>query len=182
MITGCFTCDENAAIDLGVVVRRARRFGERAARHQDDAAAELFDRGALLLVGADDVVDRDRRSGLEMIGAGTGRDHRARHVARGVEAAPDQFERSFPVEAHAALRGVHRFGDAEAQRPQILAKGDGAVPVDRGVEPRIVVGQRIGDDMRGRIGDAVERRGGFREMRAAAWLCRARVCRPRSED
>jgi hypothetical protein len=36
------------------------------------------------------------------------------------------------------------------------------VPVDRRIKPRVVVGERIGHDMRGRIGDAVEfRRGPF---------------------
>ena len=75
-----------------------------------------------------------------------------------VEAAADQFQRVRPVQAHAALRGVHRFGDAEAERPQVPAERDGALPVDRGVEPGIAVGQRIGDDMRGGVGDAVERR------------------------
>ena len=53
---------EDAAVDLGVVVGRARGLDQRAARHQDDAAAELLDRRALLLVGADDVVDGDARA------------------------------------------------------------------------------------------------------------------------
>ena len=48
---------EDAVVDLGVVVGRSRGLDQRAARHQDDAAAELLDRGALLLVGADHVVD-----------------------------------------------------------------------------------------------------------------------------
>ena len=82
-----------------------------------------------------------------------------------------------PVQAHAALRGVHRLGDAEAERPQMPPERDGRVPVDRGVEPRIAVGERIGDHMRGRIGDAVERRRGLGKfLRRAAW-CRARSCR-----
>ena len=42
------------------------------------------------------------------------------------------------------------------------------VPVDRGIEPGIAVGERIGDHMRGRIGDAVERRLRRREIAAAA--------------
>ncbi len=64
--------------------------------------------------------------------------------------------RAGPIEPAAALRGVHRFGDAEAEIPQIMTERDGLVPVDRGVEPWIVIGQRIGDDMRGRVSDAVE--------------------------
>ena len=152
---------EDAGIDLGVVVGRARRLHQRAARHQDDAAAELFHRGALLLIGADHVVDGDVRAGRKMIGAGAGADQRAGEILGGVEAAPDQLQRVRPVHAHAALRGVHRLGDAEAERPQMPAERDGRVPVDRGVEPRIAVGERIGDHMRRRIGDAIERRRGL---------------------
>ena len=40
----------------------------------------------------------------------------------------------------------------------MAAEGDGALPVDRGIEPRIGIRRRIGHDMRGGIGDAVERR------------------------
>ncbi len=112
----------------------------------------------LLLVGADHVVDGDVGTGRKMIGAGAGGDQRAGNVLGGVEAPADQFERRRPVDAHAALRGVHRLGDAEPERPQMPAKGDGALPVDGGVEPGIAVGERIGDHVRRRIGDAVERR------------------------
>ena len=122
--------------------------------------AELLDRRALLLVGADDVVDGDVGRRFEMIGAGAGAEPRAGEVLRRVDAAADQFERAWPVHAHAALRGIHRFGDAEAEAPQMAAERDGALPVDRGIEPGIGIGQRIGDHMRGRIGDAAERRRG----------------------
>ena len=165
MITGSLHLREDAAVDLGVVVGRARRLRQRAARHQHDAPAELLDRRALLLVGADDVVDGDvaRRA----------RDDRCRRRSaisapgrslRGVEAAADQLERGRPVEPHAALRRVHGLGDAEPERPEMAAERDGALPVDGGVEPGIAVGQRIGDHMRGRIGDAVERRLRRREI------------------
>ena len=149
---------EDAIVDLGVVVGRARRLHQRAARHQHDAAAELLDRRALLLVGADHVVDGHACGRLEMVGAGARAEQRAGKILRGVDAAADQFERFRPVHAHAALRGVHGFRDAEAERPQMPAERDGALPVDRGIEPRIAVGERIGDHMRGRVGDAVERR------------------------
>ena len=164
MITGSFTWSRMRLVDRGVVVGRARGLHQRAARHQDDAAAELLDRGALLLVGADHVVHRDVRRRLQMIGAGARADQRAGKVLRRVEAAPDQLQRVRPVHPHAALRGVHRLGDAEAERPEVAAELDGGVPVDRGVEPRLAVGQRIGDHMRRRIGDAVERRLGLRKI------------------
>ena len=155
---------EDAGIDLGVIVRRARRLHQRAARHQDDAAAELFHRGALFFVGADHVVDRHVRARRQMIGAGAGADQRAGEILGGVEAPPDQLQRVRPVHAHAALRGVHRLGDAKAERPQMTAERDGGVPVDRGIEPRLAVGQRIGHHMRGRIGDAAERLVRFRKL------------------
>ena len=53
----------------------------------------------------------------------------------------------------------------------MLAERDGPVPVDRGREPGIVVGERIGDDMRRRERDAVERAlefGGKRPRRREA--------------
>ena len=90
------------------------------------------------------------RVGVEMIGADAAGDLHARARLRGVERAADQLLRAVPVEPHAALRGVHRLGDAEPEVPEILAERDGLVPVDRGVEPRIVVGERIGDHVRGR--------------------------------
>ena len=39
--------------------------------------------------------------------------------------------RARPVEAHAALRGVHRFGDAEAQIEEMMAEGERAAPSRR---------------------------------------------------
>ena len=155
---------EDAAIDLGVVVRRARRLHQRAARHQHDAAAEFLDRGALLLVGGDDVPDGDVGARVEMIGPRTASDEGARHVFRRGKAPADQLERCGPIQPHAALRGIHRLGDAETERPEVAAEGDGALPVDRGIEPRIGICYGIGHDMRGRIGDAVERRLRGREI------------------
>ena len=68
---------ENAAIDLGVIVAAARRLYQRAACHQHDAPAELFDLRALFLVGADDVVEGHVVTRIEMIGAGAAADQRA---------------------------------------------------------------------------------------------------------
>ena len=79
-------------------------------------------------------------------------------IPRRIEAAADQFERCRPVDAHAALGGIHGLGDAEPERPQVPAECDGALPVDGGIEPGVAIGQRIGDDMRGGVGDAAERR------------------------
>jgi hypothetical protein len=51
-------------------------------------------------------------AGRKVIGAGAGGDEGARHVARRVERAAYQYERAFPINAHAALRGVHGFCNA----------------------------------------------------------------------
>src|SRR5206468_11530457 len=47
------------------------------------------------------------------IGACAAGDLHARAVARGFQRAADQLFRTVPVKAHAALRGVHRLGNAE---------------------------------------------------------------------
>src|SRR5690606_10213052 len=51
----------------------------------------------------------------------------------------------------------------ETERPEMAPEGDRALPVDRGAEPGIVVGQRVGHDMGRREGDAVEGRPGALE-------------------
>ena len=157
MITGSLHLRQDAVVDAQIVVGAARGAHQRAARHQDDAAAQRLDRLDLLLIGADHVVDRDAGVGGEMVGAGAARDQRAGPVLGRVERAPDQLKRGRPVDAHAALRGVHRLGDAEPEVPDVVAEGDGLVPVDRGIEPGIVVGERIGGDVHRRIGDAAKR-------------------------
>ncbi len=116
-----------------------------------------LDRRHLLFVGAKDVVDASRRRGIEMVGAATRRDQRAGDVARRVEAFLDELERGRPVEPHAALRGIHRLGDAEAERPQALSIRDRRVPVDRAIEPGVDGRERVGDDVRCRVSGARER-------------------------
>src|SRR5207247_4892752 len=110
------------------------------ARHQHDASAELLNGGTLLLVGTDDVVETC--AAVKLIGARTAASQRAGNITRRIERAADQFERGLPIEPHPALRSVHRLGDAEAERPQMPAEGDGALPVDRGLEPRIGIRER----------------------------------------
>ena len=77
----------------------------------------LIDDGfALFEVSGGYILQRDRLAGGQMIGAGSaGYDCAA--CLRGCGAALDQFQRQRPVEAHAALRGVHRFGYGKAERP-----------------------------------------------------------------
>jgi hypothetical protein len=131
--------------------------GQRARGHQDELAAELLDRFHLLFVAANHVVD-DLASSSARWSVPQPEATSAPGGLGRVERAAYQFERGRPVQAHAALRGVHRFGHAQAQRPQVAPVGDGGVPVDRAGQPRIHRRQRVGHDVRGGIGDAVEAR------------------------
>ena len=72
-----------------------------------------------------------------------------------------------PVQAHAALGGVHRLGDAEAVRPQVAAEGERGVPVDGGRGAR---------DVRPRAG---RRRRARRRTRPGWWRRRRRDGRGR---
>ncbi len=157
---------EDAVVHALVVRGRPRHTRERAACHDDHAPAERLDRLHLVLVSGDHVVDGARALRREVIRADAARDERARHVARGVERAADELERRRPVEAHAPLRGVHRLGHAEPERPEVAAIGEGGVPVDGGGEPRIDGGEGIGHDVRGGVGDAREGARGVPSKRA----------------
>ncbi len=172
MITRLAHLFENAAVHFGVIVGRLGGGGERAARHQDNAAAAGFDGFDLLFIGGDHVVERDRGRRRQLIGADAREHDGARHVAGRRDRAPDQFQRIVPVEPHAALCGVHGFGDAEPERPQMAAKSDRRVPVDRRRQPGVDIGQRIGHNVRRRERDAIEIYG--RRRRLGAWPFHAR--------
>ena len=148
---------QDAVVDPEIVLRLPGGRGQSARGHQDYPTAGLLDRAALLLVGRDDVLDREVRVGRDVIGARTRGEHGARRRACLGDAPANEFERGVPVQPHAALGGVHRFGHAEAERPQVTPEGERRFPVDRGVDPRIVVGERVGDDMSGGECDPVER-------------------------
>ena len=152
-------------VDALVVGGVSGHAGQGAAGHHDQLAAQCLDGFHLLLVAADHVIHCLHGVEVQVIGAAAAGDQRARHVFRGVERAADQLQRAGPVQPHAALGRVHGLGHAQAQRPQVAAVGDGGVPVDRGGEPRVDSGQRIGDHVRGRVGDAVEAHAGRRPGR-----------------
>ena len=63
---------------------------------------------------------------------------------------------SRPVEAHAALGGIHRLGDAEAEIEQMVAESERFLPVEDRRGGGIARLQRIDDDMSGGEGRAVE--------------------------
>ena len=73
---------QHASVDPRVIVGRAGAGRQRAARHQDDAAAGRLDRRALLLVGGDDLVEREIRAGRKMVRAGARKDDGARDAPR----------------------------------------------------------------------------------------------------
>ena len=147
---------QDAAVDAPIFGGAFGGAGERAARHDDKLSAHRFDRLDLLFVGAHDVVDADIGGGIEMIGADAAADLDAGPRLRRFQCAADQFLGARPVKPAATLRGVHGFGDAEPQIPEIMPEGNSALPVDCRVEPGIDVGQRIGHHMRGGVGDAVK--------------------------
>src|ERR1043166_1388161 len=74
---------QDAAVDARIIFRRLRGARQRTARHHDQAPAHALDRLDLLLVGADDVVDRHAGLRIEMIRAGAAGDLHAGTAARG---------------------------------------------------------------------------------------------------
>ncbi len=153
---GLLRLAQHAVVDALVVGRPLGNARQRAAGHHDELAAELFDRGHLLFVAGDDLVDRLHVLQHQVVGAAAAGHECARHVPRRIERAADEFQRGGPVQAHAALRGVHGLGHAQAQRPQPLAVGDGGVPVDGALQPGVDGRERVGHHVGGRVGDAVE--------------------------
>ena len=151
-----FRLAEDAVVDTFVISRAFCNPGQCAAGHDDQFAAELFNRRHLFFVAGNHLVHGRHVLQHQVVGAATGSDEGARHVLRGFQRTADQFERSRPVQTHAALRGVHGLSHAQAQRPQVAAVGDGRIPIHGAVDPRIDHGQRIGHYVSGRIGDAVE--------------------------
>ena len=148
---------EDAAVDALVVGRTRRDARERAAGHDDQLAAQLLDRGHLLFVAGDDLIDRLDVLQHQVIGAAARGDQRARHVLGRVERTPDQLQRGRPVQPHAALRRVHGLGDTQAERPEVAPVGDRGVPVDRGTASQgSTAASGIRHHMGGGVGDAVE--------------------------
>ena len=77
-------------------------------------------------------------------------------VRLGVGHGPfDQFLGRRPINAHTALRGVHRLGKAKALIPQPVPEPQRCIPVNGGpASPGVPFGKRIADNMRRRKGGA----------------------------
>src|SRR5712691_6160078 len=68
------------------------------AGHQNDATAGHFDECALLFIGADDIVECQRASRIELVRVRSASDLTMAHTALGAR-TPDQFLRAVPVES-----------------------------------------------------------------------------------
>ena len=98
-----------------------------------------------------------------MIGPRATGDHRARMILRCIKAQSNKLLRRSPIKPHAALCCIHGLCHAKAKRPKMLAKGDGAIPINLCIKPGILFRQRISHNMGSREGDARIGRQGFRE-------------------
>ena len=150
---GLLDLRKHAGVDGGVVVGVAGDGGERAAGHEDDASAGGFDGFALVEVGAGDVVKRVGVSGGEAVGARAAEEECSARVS-GCRAALDEFEGERPVEAHAALGGVHGLGHAKAKRPEVFAVGKSCVPIEDGMSQGFGGAEGIDYDVGSSEGDA----------------------------
>ena len=120
--------------------------------------------GELLEVGGNNVVERACVGGVQMVGADAADDAIPLGRCRSLQRALDQLLSSWPIKAHAALGRVHRLGDAKAEIQNVPAEGQRRLPVDGGTEAGLLRCQRVGHDMDGREGRAVELVGAGRSL------------------
>ena len=150
---------EQPSVDAGVGVGVRADGGKRPRRHQDHLAARRLDRLHLLGIGGDQprlVPDLARRPLVGAGAAGDARLHRMRlRLAHG---ALDQLLGGQPVDAHAALRRVHRLGEAEALVPEPAPEAERVLPVHRrAAHPGVALGDRVGHHVRRGEGGAGQR-------------------------
>ncbi len=75
--------------------------------------------------------------------------------------ALDEVQSRGPIDAHAALGGVHRLGEVKALVPELAAEGQSRVPVHGGTGvPGRSFAQGVGDDVGGGEGGSGERYAG----------------------
>ncbi len=101
---------QHGIVDLQVVIAGARHAGQSPTRHENHAPAPALDVPDLLFIGPLDVGQARALRRGEMIRARpAGND--AADRARFVDRPGDQLARRRPIESHAPLGRVHRFGD-----------------------------------------------------------------------
>src|SRR6266851_132021 len=157
---------QHATVDARVIFWSARDARELAAGHDHDLAALVFDETALLLIGGFDIAEGAGGPRLEVVGLRAAHDPTA--DCPGLrDRALDQLLGGVPVEAHSALRRVHRLGDAQPVAPDVAAERKGAFPVDHRGRERADVGERVGDHVDRCVGDSGAGRdaaGGIQEL------------------
>ena len=114
-----------------------------------------LDRFDLLFIRADHIVEIARLAGSSWSVPLPEKHQSVAGLCRG-DRPLDEFERCRPIDAHAALRSIHRFRDTKTETPKVLTIGNGFIPIDCTIEPGIVVGVGVGDDVSRRESDAIE--------------------------
>ena len=142
---------QHRAVHAEVVGARLRGAGEVPGRHEDRPRALLLGEVQLLLVGVDDLGDRDRL-GLDVVGVDAD-DDRAALFARDLRGPRDELAGGRGIQSHVPLGGVHGVGDAETPRVHRAAEVERRIPVDLGGLTGRVVGPRHGHDVRRGIRD-----------------------------
>ena len=166
---------QHAAVDGRVVVGRARARGERAARHQDDAAARGLDRRALLLVGGDHALERHvrrRRAGDRC----RHRRRRPRPARARASATLRRISSSDVGQSRPMPRCAVSIASAtpKPERPQVAAKRERRVPVDRRGR---ATGRRRRADRRRRARRRTRRGSSAARRRAPATRAARAACR-----
>ena len=141
---------DQPAIDVGVIVRPGPDGGKRPRCHQDRLTACRLDGLQLDRIGRNDVVGCLEIFQRHLIGAcPAGNTRLQRMRLRLFHGAFDQFLCRCPVNAHAALRGVHGLGQSQPLLPQPVPEFQRIFPIDsRRTNPWIALAQRIRHHMR----------------------------------
>ena len=126
-IAGRSRPDEHDAVDLAVVVRRCAR--PRPARGWPSRSPARPRPRRTRTAARRRRGPRASERGARVVGRRARGEPAAARARLGRRAA-DQLARRRPVEPHAALRGVHRLGHAQAVRPQVAPEGERRLPVE----------------------------------------------------
>src|SRR6185437_2552738 len=146
---------KNPAVDFFIVVWGPRHSSQCARSHQDNAATHGLDRFNLFFVRTDHIVEIARLRRIELVCSAAGKHQPVARSCRS-DRPFDEFKRCRPIHTHATLRSIHRFRDTKTETPKVLTVGNGLIPVDCTIEPGVVVGEGVGDDMCRRESDAIE--------------------------
>ena len=149
---------QHAVVDLGVIVGAAAELCQRARGHQDDAAAGLLDRRDLLFVGADHVVDGLRHPPPR--GDRCRRRRTPAHCRLAFAAVTERWISSSEVGQSSPMPRCAVSIASATPRPRSQTCSRNAMVRSQSIaadQPRVAIGERIGDHMRRRERDAVQR-------------------------